>query len=235
MSRIRTIKPDFWRHEDLSELPEATHMLAAALLNYADDEGYFNANEKLVKAECCPLRETSVSVHDSIMALAKIGYLRLGTGPDGKRYGHVVAFLQHQRVNRPQPSKISGLDVAWDGSLNNHTQITERSSPEGNGREGKGREKNPPAAAKEYVFVGNVGRVDQRQFDKWRESFEFIPDLKAELQVCDDYYTANPIDDPKKWFWFFSKWLGRANDAAREKHQPKKYDYRKDPAYAGVQ
>jgi hypothetical protein len=41
MGRIRTIKPEFWRSEDLCSLPEATHMLAAALLNYADDEGFF--------------------------------------------------------------------------------------------------------------------------------------------------------------------------------------------------
>ena len=55
MARIRTIKPEFWRHEDLSALPADTHMLAAALLNYADDEGYFNANPKLVEAECFPV------------------------------------------------------------------------------------------------------------------------------------------------------------------------------------
>jgi hypothetical protein len=56
MARIRTIKPEFWRHEDLSALPEATHMLAAQLLNYADDYGYFNANPALIKAEVSPLR-----------------------------------------------------------------------------------------------------------------------------------------------------------------------------------
>ena len=69
MARIRTIKPEFWAHEDLSELPEATHMLAAALLNYADDEGYFNANPMLIKAACSPLREPSVSIQESLTLL----------------------------------------------------------------------------------------------------------------------------------------------------------------------
>ena len=45
MARIRTIKPDFWKHEDLSALPEITHMLAAALLNHADDEGFFKTGD----------------------------------------------------------------------------------------------------------------------------------------------------------------------------------------------
>ena len=111
MARIRTIKPEFWRHEDLSELPEATHLLAAALLNYADDEGYFNANPKLVQAECCPLRELSVNIHDSLNQLVSIAYLALGTGEDGKRYGHILNFKEHQRINRPTESKINKLSI----------------------------------------------------------------------------------------------------------------------------
>lgn len=130
MARIRTVKPDFWRHEQLSELPEATHMLAAALLNYADDEGYFNANPKLVQAECCPLREPSVSIQDSLTALARIGYIVLGKGADGRTYGAIVKFTAHQRVNRPVKSKIKGLDIAWDGSPPTHAQLTEDSLTE---------------------------------------------------------------------------------------------------------
>src|SRR5262249_39377952 len=127
MARIRTIKPDFWKHEALSELPEATHMLAAALLNYADDEGYFNANPKLIKAELLPLREPSVSIHDSLTHLAKIGYVRLGSAPDGRRYGRVVTFNEHQRVNRPIPSKIKDVGIVWEDASTTHTQLTESS------------------------------------------------------------------------------------------------------------
>jgi hypothetical protein len=147
MARIRTIKPEFWKHENLSALPEAVHMLAAALLNYADDEGYFNANDKLVRAECFPLREPSVSVHDGLTQLVKAGYLRLGTGADGKRYGHVVTFEQHQRINRKTPSKIKAMQIAWDATVSTHTQLTEGSHLEGNGREGKGIPPSAGAAA----------------------------------------------------------------------------------------
>lgn len=124
-------------------------MLAAALLNYADDEGYFNANDKLVKAECCPLREPSVSVHDALTMLSNIGYVRLGKAADGKHYGHVVNFDQHQRVNRKTLSKIKRLEIVWDGSLKPHPQLTEPSRPEGKGREveGKGKEDAAPDGA----------------------------------------------------------------------------------------
>jgi hypothetical protein len=135
MSRIRTIKPDFWRHEELSELSEATHMLAAALLNYADDDGYFNANPKLIQAECCPLREPSVSIPVSIQELSRIGYLRMGSGPAGKRYGQIVSFSEHQVVSHKKESKIKGLEIVWDASSNLPVIV----HPEWNGIEGEGK------------------------------------------------------------------------------------------------
>jgi hypothetical protein len=137
MARIRTIKPEFWQHEELSALPEATHMLAAALLNYADDEGYFNANPKLVQSACLPLREPSVSVHDSLIALSNQGYLVLGRGDDGRTYGHIVHFLDHQRINRPVPVKSRGCGSSGAA----HPQLTHNSvSPHHlNGMEGKGK------------------------------------------------------------------------------------------------
>jgi len=141
MARIRTVKPDFWKHEELSELAPEVHMLAAALLNYADDEGYFRANPKLVKAECCPLREDSVSVHEALKQLANIGYVRLFTGSDQKEYGKVVNFAEHQRINRPTPSKIKELDALSEDSVSDHGAVTDDSPPEGKGKE-QGRERN---------------------------------------------------------------------------------------------
>jgi hypothetical protein len=139
MARIRTIKPEFWKHEDLSALPEPTHMLAAALLNYSDDEGYFNANPGLIKAECSPLREPSVSIQESLNRLENIGYLRFGCGSDGKRYGRIVTFADHQVVNRPSPSKIKDLVADWESSDPFHGGISDGSPPEGNREQGTGK------------------------------------------------------------------------------------------------
>lgn len=130
MARIRTIKPEFWKHEILSELPEPTHMLAAALLNYADDEGYFNANPNLIKAECSPLREPSVSIQCSLSELSRIGYIEVSGGTDGRSYGRIVKFSEHQKVNRPNPSKIKHLAKFSESSVSPHGSITEDSLPE---------------------------------------------------------------------------------------------------------
>lgn len=137
MARIRTIKPEFFKHEDLCKLPEVTHYgMAAGLLTYADDEGYFNANPALIKGELFALRDTSVTIHGMLTELSNVGYLRLGSTPDGKRYGHIIGFSKHQVVNRGKGSRIKTLPIVWDESVTNHGTITDPSSLEWKGREG---------------------------------------------------------------------------------------------------
>ena len=108
MPRIRTIKPEFWSNEKLSDLSLTAHMLAAALLNYADDEGYFNAHPALVRAGTFPLRRefTLETVAADLEALRGVDYWRKWQGPDGRVYGWIRGFTTHQRVSHPSPSKI---------------------------------------------------------------------------------------------------------------------------------
>lgn len=135
MSRIRTVKPEFWENEKLSALPEATHMLAAALLNYADDEGFFHANPLLIRARCSPLREPSVAIGESLRLLCEDGYLTIGTTPDGRAYGRINHFLEHQRISHPAKSKIACLDIVWP-------EISGK-APEGSGAAPRKRRKAP--------------------------------------------------------------------------------------------
>jgi hypothetical protein len=192
MGRIRTVKPEFFHHEQLSELPAETHLFAAGLLTYADDEGYFNANPGLVKAAVFPLRESSVSTHCMLTQLSNIGFLRFGIGPDGRRYGHVVEFSKHQRVNRPTTSRISNLDIAWEDSLNTHGGLSEDSPLEqGTGnREGnttavsRPRQEYPPEFESVWTAYPNRlgGNPKNRAFKAWnaRRSEGHTPEEIAE-------------------------------------------------------
>ena len=136
MARIRTIKPDFWKHELISELSAEGCLLAIGILNYADDEGYFNANPKLIEAELFPLRKLKTSIQVLLEELTKINYISLAGTPDGRTYGVVNTFLEHQVINRSKPSKIKGLVQFSEQSLTNHGLITDESLLEGKGKEG---------------------------------------------------------------------------------------------------
>ncbi len=63
-----------------------------------------------------------------------------------------------------------------------------------------------------YAFSGSVIRLTWDHFTKWQVSFPAIPDLRAELQGLDDYYSGNLSDKEKKdWFFRTSGALKKAN------------------------
>lgn len=111
MARIRTIKPEFWTDEEMAELSEPACLLAIGLLNYADDEGYFNANTKLIKAAVFPIREPSVPITVLVRELSNCGYLTMFSTTDGKHFGRITNFARHQVINKPKESKIKGLEL----------------------------------------------------------------------------------------------------------------------------
>ncbi|STT55946.1 primosomal protein I [Klebsiella pneumoniae] len=58
MARIRTIKPEFWTDEDMAEVSEPACLLAIGLLNYADDEGYFQCKPEAYQSCSFPYPRT---------------------------------------------------------------------------------------------------------------------------------------------------------------------------------
>ena len=131
--RIRTIKPEFWANEHIASLDDFTQLLAIGLLNYADDEGYFNANPELIRSAIFPLRDCSRKCTVAITSLEKIGYIKLYTAKDGRKYGHVVKFLSHQVINKPKDSKIR--ELCESGTSTVAIPDADGTSTGGNGRE----------------------------------------------------------------------------------------------------
>lgn len=169
MARIRTIKPEFWLDEDLSELSCEAHMLAAALLNHCDDEGYFKANPKLIHAQIFALRELSGSASELLNNLNDIGYLTLFNGADGKVYGHVTNFNKHQTINKPTTSKIKGLKVDAQDYGNATVAL-----PVGKERKGKEQGKEQ---GKESASVAQLPS-NSKMFDEFYEAYPNKKDRK---------------------------------------------------------
>jgi hypothetical protein len=108
MARIRTIKPEFWQNEQLASLTQHARLLAIALLNQSDDKGYFLANHQLVRAACFPFEEDSKNVLGSLQELSRIGYIEV-RNCGGKQVGWICKFLDHQRIDKPQKSKLEDV------------------------------------------------------------------------------------------------------------------------------
>ena len=138
--RIRSIKPDFWSDEKMSALPAETVLLAVGLQNYADDEGFFNANPKLVAAAIFPLRECSLTVQVMLMELSRIGFVESRKSKNGMVIGRLVLFGAMQVINRPNKSVLRPV-FEDSGSVQGGLRESSRRAHGGIGREGRGREK----------------------------------------------------------------------------------------------
>jgi len=155
MARIRTIKPEFWTDENMSMISETARLMAIGLLNFSDDEGWFNANPLLVESFIFPFRNCSATVPNCIKNLVEIGYIKIYTGTDGKNYGNIVNFRKHQRISKPQKSKIVDL-IEENSSVRNRSatvpQLVDSGKEQGTGnRERKGKEKE-----KDYAIATSL-------------------------------------------------------------------------------
>lgn len=221
MPRIRTIKPEFFRHEELQDL-EAAHpgqhvmLVFAALWCHCDKRGCFPWRPRTLKLDILPFLDFDLGA--SLMLLREHGLIKHYVS-GGQEFGFVPTFAVHQR--------ISGREAQEDGKFpdhnNNFTDASDgsaaealgkqRGSQEGKGRERKGKEEGATAPAKAYAFEGKVIRVTQDTIDEWRREYSSLSqsDVLAELRTADAYYLDHP---PKNGKWFFqaSAWLKREHD-----------------------
>jgi|GEM_PF-2206181 len=109
MPRIRTIKPEFWRNRQLANLSAFTRLVAIALLNVADDEGYFEADPALIRGDVFPYEHDYGSITVALRELSEIGYVAFRACPEKGEIGHIPNFKKHQVINKPGRSKLKEI------------------------------------------------------------------------------------------------------------------------------
>ena len=136
MSRIRTIKPEFWTSEQVMECSPMARLMFIGLWNFCDDHGRHPASAKQIKALIFPADEVSTDTVrgflDELSSNGLISYYVV----DGKEYFEVRGW-SHQKIDRPQPARFPApID---EHSTNDRRMV----STEGKGGEGKGRDSTP--------------------------------------------------------------------------------------------
>lgn len=226
MGRIRTIKPEFHAHEELSALPPETHLFAGALVNYADDEGYFNANPVLVKAGTNPLRGDKTPVTEMLAQLERVEYIevrRCGL----KHYGKVINFEVHQRVSHASPSKIKSRfeelpkysGVTQEGIQNDSVVkgIELNGIEQGTGNREAATAVAVLASPPIFTFL-LTGRkthiITQADLDRWNKAYPAV-DVSGELYKIVAWLDANEAKRSATGQGLrqrIVKWLTRAQD-----------------------
>ena len=130
MSRIRTIKPEFWVSEQILSCSPNARLLFIGMWNFADDHGVHPASYIRLKAEIFPADNcTSENIKTSINELIKNGLIREYT-VEGKSYWIVTGWGSHQRIDRPTyryPTPESSLKTIVDNSTTTRRELIEAS------------------------------------------------------------------------------------------------------------
>lgn len=101
MARIRTIKPQFFRHELLQDLEQANPckyimLTFLGLLTQCDSKGRFENKPRTLKLDILPFLDFDIAT--TLKILADNNFIEFYE-VDNKKYGAVVNFEKHQRIN----------------------------------------------------------------------------------------------------------------------------------------
>jgi hypothetical protein len=104
MARIRTVKPEFFRHENLFDLERHTglpiRLAFAGLWTAADREGRFRWNPRQLKLDCLPYDDVDFSrVLDALATRGHVVRYRQITESGPRDYGHIPSWRVHQVIN----------------------------------------------------------------------------------------------------------------------------------------
>lgn len=154
MARIRTVKPEFFKHEDLHIAEQESNLpLRLAFIGLwcvADRDGRFKWRPNQIKLDVLPYDSCDFS--RVLDALATRGFIEQYEDADGDLYGHIPSFCSHQVINNRESKSV--IPSPFDASSTRDPRGL--FMHKGKGKEGKGREK-------EGKELSNANRVDEQK------------------------------------------------------------------------
>lgn len=171
MSRIRTIKPEFFKHSGLFDAEQETgfplRLGFAGIWTCCDREGRFKWRPRELKLEALPYDECDFS--RVLDALATRGFIvKYGSEPEA--FGYIPSWKKHQYVNGkeaqsqlPDPSDLQSVDAfATRGErvedANGTHGVKERKGKEGDGNGTEGQPTTRPEPAKTGIDPNMMAR-----------------------------------------------------------------------------
>jgi len=163
--RIRSIKPEFWRSDDIASLSLADRLLFIGLWSYVDDSGVGVDRLALICADlfAADLERDPPEVYGRVTGgLQELSRRGLITRyeVDGKPFLHVTTWGSHQRIEKPSkpryPLPTSENALLREHSGNPPVALPEEGAP-GAGEQGsRGAGKNTPSPAAEPLPLDAV-------------------------------------------------------------------------------
>lgn len=114
--RIRSIKPEFYRSEDIAALDWDARLLFIGLWSYVDDNGVGRDVEQLIAADLFALDrdplDSLARVSRGLASLSDQGLIVRYT-VEKKRFLAVTGWERHQRIDKPNAPRYPGPDQGF--------------------------------------------------------------------------------------------------------------------------
>jgi hypothetical protein len=204
MSRIRSIKPEFWTSEQVMECSLNARLMFIGTWNFADDSGRLPYSPKSIKAQIFPSDEISLdTIRGMVNELSTNGLLMIYSVEE-KEYLQITGW-QHQRIDKPQKPKYPA--PFQDDSTNAPRTLP----PDTIGEDKKGKEKKedlcPVAKATRTAvtysedFETNFWKPFPRtaimsKKEAWREWMKLEPDQRSAACRAIPEYDAHLKKNP---------------------------------------
>ena len=208
MSRIRTIKPEFFTSEDIVSLTPLTRLFYVSLWCEADREGRFEWKPKTLKMRYLPADNCDIEALGK--ELIEGGQIVIYEGDDGRTYAFIPGFKKHQVINNREAE--SSIPAPKNPRVKDACLTRSRGRKEG--REGKEGTPPNPQGDRFDEFWKAWPQSERKQDkgkcrDKWdREDFGAIADrilsdiaTKRRTQKWAEGYIEAPIVylNNKRW------------------------------------
>jgi hypothetical protein len=222
MARIRTVKPEFFRHYELyrAEIEERMPMRIAfaGLWTSADREGRFRWVPDELKLDCLPYDKIDFS--RVLDALTTRGFIVKYTSM-GRDYGWIPGFLRHQVINNRERDSELPEPPAESVTLTRDPRVTdacptESSSckAEGKGKEGKGKRVGDACPPPDPFSIGSHlkewASTEAPEVDLVRETAKFLDHHRSVGSKFRDWDAAW-----RKWMRNAAEWSSARKNNGR--------------------
>lgn len=245
--RIRSVKPEFWRSEDIAHLPKDVRLLFIGLWSYVDDNGVGVDDYRRIAADLFALDDNPLEARECVregLATLSRALLIARYEVSGKRYLFVRTWDKHQKVDRPgkprypRPSDDLTSDDTPDGGLfEAPSGDTRESLATGAGEQrSRGTETNPSGLSGDADASPPPGPKTKRAtripddfsipaaLQQWAR--EECPDVDGKYETAQfiDYWRGRGGKEAMKvdWIATWRKWMRKGQKDIEEGSKPRR-------------
>jgi hypothetical protein len=248
MARIRYLKPDFFKDEDLSRLPQGVRLLYQGLWCHADKEGRLEDRPQRLKVEIFPYEEFDIEAGLKMLSKHKITKrpFIFRYAVDGENYIQILQWRKHQKphhtekesvlprppngcltVNEPLDNSEELLQVHGDGKGNG----------EGNGN-GNGKESKASPASYSQEFINKAKTAHDRGFNIYQLTNKYLKGKaftlpEAVLNKVLDRFLSTGDTVKEVWPYFLTVLADESKRHNAAKNEAEGDNHKKQPVSLG--